>query len=47
MVEELKVPTSNFRLSDEEDEDGDGAKPERLSEEELDDTPAKEGGDEM
>jgi hypothetical protein len=46
MVEELKVPTSAFRLSDEEDEDGEGASTERLSEEELDDE-TKEESDEM
>lgn len=47
MVEELKVPTSAFRLSDEEDEDGEGTSTERLKEEELDDETNKEGGDEM
>jgi len=46
MVEELKSPTSAFRLSDEEDEDSDGASTEKLSEEELDDETDGEG-DEM
>lgn len=46
MVEELKTPMSAFRLSDEEDEDGEGTSTERLAEEELDDE-TKEGGDEM
>ncbi len=46
MAEELKILTSDFRLSDEEDEDGEGTSTERLSEEELDDE-TKEEGDEM
>ena len=46
MAEELKILTSAFRLSDEEDEDGDGTSTERLAEEELDEKTEGEG-DEM
>ena len=47
MAEELKTLTSAFRLSDEEDEDGDGTSTERLAEEELDNETTEGGGEEM